>query len=422
MEFVKCSRIASKAIVMPFFLMLAVSMWAQGTESVLHNFGGNPKDGSDPYDALIFDPAGHLYGTTWSGGHSANCPAGCGTVFQLTRGTRNKWTETVLHSFVSGADGANPYAGLVRDRHGRLYGTTQNGGGGPCGSIGCGVVFELTPVTGGGWTENVIYSFQGNTDGEAPYGGLVFDKSGNLYGTTFLGGQYSGGIAFELTPGSNGSWGKGTIYNFGNTSILDGSGPLSGMAFGPEGKLYGVTHSGGNATCLCGTVFELTPAGGGQWTESVLYNFTDGNDGANPYSVPVFDSKKHLYGTTSQGGAFNGGSVFSISLGSQLAEKTLYSFTRGSDGGAPFCGVIFDQSGNLYGTTAAYGSGTGGVVFELKPGSNNQWTETVLYSFPTGDLGAYPYGSLVFGTDGNLYGTTFGGGTGDFGTVFSVTP
>ena len=248
---------------------------------------------------MIFDKAGNLYGTTYTGGM-----ANRGVVFELTP-SGSGWTETVLHSFTGSPDGAYPSSGMTFDPAGNLYGTTQSGG---C-STGCGTVFELTPSLSG-WTETVLYNFRGPNDGVVPYGGLVLDPAGNLYGTTPYGGAGGGGTVFELTP-SNGGWVFGVLYSF----VLEGTGgPTDTLARSAAGNLYGTVFSGGNFNgCSgygCGSVFELSPSGGG-WIFTSLHEFHDGKDGGNPYAGVILDPAGNLYGTTS--GLLGGdGSVFEI--------------------------------------------------------------------------------------------------------------
>jgi uncharacterized repeat protein (TIGR03803 family) len=284
-------------------------------EKLVHNFRG--EDGTNPYGALIIDAAGNLYGTTYAGG-SGKCTkkggsvVGCGTVFELTPAAGGTWTETVLHNFTNdGIDGTNPYAALVLDSSGNLYGTTFLGGDATtCGTPGCGTAFEVTPVAGGSWTERVLHSFSDNGDGYNPFASLTLDSAGNLYGTTYEGGNNADcpcGTAFELTPTAGGSWTETVLYNF----VANGSFPYGGVVFDAVGNLYGTTETGGIDDR--GTVFELTPAGGSAWTETILYSFSDtGKDGNYPVASPTLDAAGNLYGTTSGGGFFLNGTAFEI--------------------------------------------------------------------------------------------------------------
>jgi uncharacterized repeat protein (TIGR03803 family) len=278
------------------------------TETVLHSFSPNGGDGQSPRASLILDAAGSLYGTTQYGG------AGGGTVFELTP-TEQGWTETILHNFGSGADGAWPYSSLIFDSGGNLYGTTWRGG-----VYGAGTVFELTPDLSGGWTEMILHDFGKSVDGASPYSGLILDAAGNLYGTAYYGGTYDGGMVFELTPTARGSWMEKLLHNFNNSNGKDGYQPYAGLIFDTKGNLYGTTLYGGSGACNdgifgsgCGTVFELMPQAGGHWTETILHDFNyDGRDGIFPYSTLTLNSVGNLLGTTYLGGGYNDGTVYEI--------------------------------------------------------------------------------------------------------------
>src|ERR1019366_934096 len=210
----------------------------------------------------------------------------------------------VLYSFIhNGTDGGFPQAGLIFDAAGNLYGTTSEGGTSSSCSGGCGTVFELTPTAGGGWTEKVLHNFNSNgTDGANPYAGLIFDAAGNLYGTTTVGGTYYYGTVFELTPTAGGGWTEKVLHSF-NYNGTDGNNPQASLTIDAAGNLYGTTSGGGTYGNYKGTVFELTPAAGGDWTETVLHNFV-GPDGAAPLAGLIFDAAGNLYGTTSGGGTY----------------------------------------------------------------------------------------------------------------------
>jgi uncharacterized repeat protein (TIGR03803 family) len=393
------------------------------TETVLYSFcapQANCADGERPEAGLIFDLKGNLYGTTYSGGDHDYCGnnrgAGCGVVFKLTP----EGKETVLYSFCAQTnctDGAGPAAGLIFDQRGNLYGTTDAGG-----AYGYGVVFKLTPKG----KETVLYSFcaQGGyscTDGANPYFGAVLDQKGNLYGTTYGGGAYDSGVVFKLTPE-----GKETVlYSFcAQTNCTDGENPAGGLVFDHEGNLYGTTLSGGAHTpgTFGGVVFKLSPKG----KETVLYSFcaqSNCADGAQPYAAPIFDRKGNLYGTTYFGGA-NVGVVFKLTPnGEETVLHTFCTQNNCTDGAYPYAGLLFDQKGNLYGTTSAGGAPRyAGVVFKLTP----EGEETVLYSFCwhiNCTDGAAPLTGLVLDRKGNLYGTTVSGGASEYeGVVFKLSP
>jgi uncharacterized repeat protein (TIGR03803 family) len=390
-------------------------------EKVLYNFGATSTDGGVPDAGLVFDTAGNLYGTTKYGG--AN---GAGMVFELKLATGGGWTEKVLYNFgATSTDAAHPIAGLVFDGSGNLYGTTFAGG-----SVGLGTVFELSPGTGGDWTEKVLHSFGTTlTDGEVPESGLIFDANGNLYGTTEAGGAYDTtyggasngyGTAFELSPGTGGNWTEKVLYSFNYLSQTDGYYPAAGLVFDTKGNLYGTTSDGGSGQDLegGGTVFELSPATGGGWTEKVLYNFGGGSP--NGYRIlggVVLDASGNLYGTANSGGNGFGldGTLFELSpaAGASWALTLLHSFgAYETDGINPTAGLVFDTNGNLYGTTEGGGVNSFGTVFELSPETGGSWTETVLHSFNlTSADGASPYAGLILDATNNLYGTTQYGGT-----------
>jgi uncharacterized repeat protein (TIGR03803 family) len=398
----------------------ASAVW---TEKVLHSFG-NGTDGVSPQAGLISDAAGNLYGTTSSGGTYTYY----GTVFELTPTAGGGWTEQVLHSFNNnGTDGLYPSSGLIFDAAGNLYGTTSGGGDYSCnGSSQCGTVFELSPTEGGGWTETVLHSFGNGTDGIVPYANLVFDTAGNLYGTTQYGGTYGGGTVFELSPTAGGGRTEQVLYSF-NCTGPDGCWPEASLIFDAVGNLYGTTSYGGTYFPF-GTAFELTPAAGGGWTEQVLHSFGSGIDGAYPHARLIFDAVGNLYGTTGGGGLWGYGTVFELAptVGGGWMETVLYSFcwqTNCADGWMPDAGLIFDAAGNLYGTTYYGGAyNYSGTVFELTPAAGGGWTERVLYSFGSGTDGASPQAGLIFDASGNFYGTTYSGGTYNYGTAFELTP
>jgi len=270
------------------------------TETVLYYFcsAADCTDGDEPQAGLIFDSAGNLYGTTGYGGGISSCSGGCGTVFELSPGS-DGWTETVLYTFCVAfqcSDGQHPFASLVFDSAGNLYGTANNGGNSGCGDeTGCGLVFKLAPTSGGKWTQSVLYAFKGAGDGGNPYySGVVLDPAGNLYGTTAYGED---GVVFELVS-SSGEWQEKVIYAF--TDQSDGGFPFGGVILDSSGNLYGTAVKGG--TLGYGVVFEMTPTRNGSWKEKVLHTFTDGHDGADPSSGLVPDADGNLYGTTVSGG------------------------------------------------------------------------------------------------------------------------
>ena len=336
--------------------------------TTLYEFRG-AADGRGPKGNLIFDAAGNLYGTTLYTGKTEYC---CGTVFELTPTASGPWKQTTLYSFKGGDDGGVPNgSGLVFDNAGNLYGTTSEYGQG-----GYGTVFELSPTATGGWTQTVLYSFRGGSDGAAPESGLVFDKVGNLYGETPAGGGktngaciYGGcGTIFELTPGSDG-WTENLLYSFSGGT--DGGGPAGGLDMDAAGNLYGAASFGANSSCPsgCGAAFELSPGTGGTWTESVLYAFS-GRDGSNPLGPLILSRDGDLYGATETGGpTCNCGTVFELSPNSEGGwnQNILYAFTGGSDGLYPQTGLVEDKTGSFYGATYEGGAYNMGTIFKIFP-------------------------------------------------------
>jgi hypothetical protein len=421
-----------------------------------------------PAGGVVFDSAGNLYGATTQG-FGLCPPAQCGSVFQLAPPMKkgDPWTETVLHAFTGNVDGDTPVGGLVIDSAGNLYGTAGYGGTGDCvllgTKVGCGIVYEITPpqTEGGAWTETVLYSFQGGKDGYLPVGDLTFDRAGNLYGATEYGGGYGTcnspyyqhcGTIFELSPPKTkgGKWTEKVLYSFKGVSagaqFGDGANPNGGLVFDNEGTIYGTSYYGGNnkrGICEggvtgtgCGVVFELAPPkkDGGIWTKKLLYRF-DAKDGINPDAGVVFDTNGNVYGTTFFGPPNGFGLSFELRkpLGksNSWTETVLHTFSDGNDGAGPMATVVFDPSGNLYGTTAtATNRSAQGNVFRMGKPTRESASRAfgVLYTFSGAPDGAQPAASLVLDHAGNVYGTTSEGGTGTScgfqgcGTVFEVGP
>jgi uncharacterized repeat protein (TIGR03803 family) len=313
-------------------------------------------------------------------------------------------------------DGNAPEAGPILDSAGNLYGTIPGGG-----SNGLGLVYELM-ATSGGWTEVVLHDFsKSDGDGQDPSAGLVFDAAGNLYGTTPSGGAYGFGTVFELSPLNGGGWAESVLYSFGSGS--DGQTPLAGLVLDQKGNLYGTTSAGG--TYAGGTVFELSPQTGGGWAEIIIHSFdNDGTDGYYPQAAVTLNSAGDLFGTASRGGAYSGGIVFELSPNAEggWSEYLLHTFHDGaSDGGDPSGALLLSAAGNnLYGT-AGGGLYAEGIVFELSREANGVWVEKLLYTFLRNTDGRNPSG-LVFDASGRLYGTTSVGGGSGFGTVYELAP
>ncbi len=409
-------------------LLLVSAAWAAVPEKVLVSINGT---GGNQPNGLSMDAAGNLWGVTLVGG-SGSCPedesplTGCGTVFELTP-TPTGWNYKVIYSFQAGHDGWGPAGQLAFDAAGDVYGVTEQGGGSPSCSYGCGVVYKLTPESGR-YKESVIYRFnptRAHNDGELPMGGLTIDAAGNLYGTTYQGGDgcsFNCGTVFEVSP-SGGGWIESIINNFKGNGSGDGAWPFSSLLFDGAGNLYGTASQGGTGDCGggiggCGAVFELTPSSGG-WSERVLYNFQGGaHDGQLPIGGLVFDAAGNLYGTTEAGGGletcnswYGCGIVFELSPGgSSWSESVVHIFSL-HEGQNPYSGLVIGSTGSLYGVTPLGGVAGWGTAFELTPGTGGLWTESILHNFGNGLDAAVPITPLIFGSDGNLYGASIVGGT-----------
>lgn len=419
------------------FLGLSGAAEAAPAEVVLHDFAGK-KDGASPQSELIADRDGNLYGTTAAGG--AKSASGSGTVFKLTpTGDPDVWTETVLYDFNSAGDGIAPIGGLVMDKKGALYGTTQSGG-----AANSGTVFRLTPPKSGTgkWKERILYSFcaQANcTDGRFPAAGLTLSKTGILFGTTQFGGSGAvgpdEGTAFQLTPPAtkDGDWTESVLYSFCNLeNCKDGFEPNEGrLLLAGNGTLYGMTTK----SDLAGDVYALTPTGGGAYAQSILHDFSLSNgDGRAPLGGLVADKNGQLYGTTQSDSGNGCGTVFRLGESGDLAGyRILYSFCAQpdhSDGARPYAGVILKLNKKgvpnaLYGTTLTAGIPDAGVAFKLVPASDPDalWNETVLHSFCSeSDCadGSSPRFGPLLDWNGALYGTTQIGGAQNLGVVYRV--
>ncbi len=395
------------------------------TETVLYNFSPNT-GGSGPESSLIFDSAGNLYGTTL--GPSSNQ----GIAFQLKPKSSGAWTQTVMHTFGGAGDGVSPSGPLVADSAGNFYGTTSAGG-----AYGLGTVFEIK-ATKTEFVERVLHSFGSGNDGATPYGGVILDSAGNLYGTTLAGGsnfcaysQTNCGTVFELVHNANGGYAEKILHNFAEAGDIDGYEPYGTLTLDPAGHLFGTTLFGGSNIYSQGTVFELIQTASGKWGEKILHTFVaDGTDGERPYSGVTRDAAGSLYGTTYYGGAASMlGTVYELSpgTGGTWTETIIHAFAEDNvDGFLPQGGVVLDSTGNIYGTTVNGGTADEGVVFELSPAGGGVWTETLLFTFtvvPPGNLdGANPQAGLIFNGAGNLYGTTYAGGEFSGGIAFEITP
>jgi uncharacterized repeat protein (TIGR03803 family) len=414
------------AILTGMFILLTANASASQFTG-LHNFLAKP--GEFPNSGLIIGPDGGFYGTTGMSGGSQCFPL-CGAVFEIKQ-TSTGWQYHIVHNFRGpNHDGESPIGPLLFDNVGNLYGTTSavNSTGCFTRHTDCGTVFKLSPTSKGGWEETILYRFTGRADGAWPAGNLVLDSAGNLYGYTLGGGNGKRcsqvcGVVYELSPGASG-WTEAVLHTF--TGGSDGYTPR-GLTPDTSGNLLGVAESGGtaNSNCEagCGTVFKLTPAAGG-WSLSVIYSFSGGSDGGYPISPLVFDTQGNLFGTTLLGGSVQCpnecGTVFELSPnGSGWNFSDVYSFS-GPDGADPQ-GILFDSAGNLFGAASGGKTTCGcGVLFELVPASGN-WTETVLYTFNGKSDGQFPNPVIQDGA-GHLFGTTANGGSDNFGTIFKFAP
>jgi uncharacterized repeat protein (TIGR03803 family) len=361
----------------------------------------------------------------------------------LSSGASPASKEKVLYSFTGGVDGGVPMSDLIFDSAGNLYGTTSQGGNlAACNGSGCGTVFELKH-TADGWKEEVLYSFGGyQSDGIFPQAGVIFDRAGNLYGTTWAGAGDSSfeGTVFRLSPNAHGGWQESVLYGF--TGGSDGGGPQADLVFDSQGNLYGTASQGGSGgnSCFesgCGTVFELTPQPDGSWTETTIHIFTDtGGDGAQPSSGVVPDSAGDLYGVTEYGGAgscqnsdINGsvirgcGTLYKLTLnsGRSVAENVVYSFVPGGGSGIyPSGEPVFDRANRLLAPTQAGGDGFG-TVFELEE-TKRGWRQSEAHIFDGNPDGARPVGRLTMDVNGNMFGATSSGAAvrHEYGTVFEI--
>jgi uncharacterized repeat protein (TIGR03803 family) len=387
----------------------------------------NPLQGAEPMGGLTVDAAGNIYGTTLIGGAtcSFNGSAGCGAVYQLSPPGQQggAWTQSVLHSFVHYAGGAEPAGAVIRDDAGNLYGTTVYGG-----QYGLGVAYELSPPGAGqtAWTQTVLHNFAGAGDGASPQAGLVLASNGTLYGTAYYQNGGGGcGSVFSLTPPAPGktAWTEATLYNFAGPA--DGCQPQSALIIGAGGVLYGTTTSGGAGKA--GTLFSLTPPANGSnsWTEATVYSFPAASGGAGSWAGLLQDAAGALYVATAHGGggACSGGCGVMNKLtqsGGAWSATVIYSFLGGKDGRHPGGQIAFDAQGNLYGATRGHLATPGGTVFRLTPaGAGAPWTETTLYHFLNAGDGAEPNSGAVLGQNGEAYGTLQLGGA--FGAVFGIS-
>jgi uncharacterized repeat protein (TIGR03803 family) len=341
-----------------------------------------------------------------------------GTVYKMASNLDGTWTESIIYSFTGGSDGFDPGGTLALDSSGNLYGTTRIGGGNGC---SCGTVFELSPSSSG-WNYRLLYTFTGGVDGSYPEAPLALDSIGRIYGSAFEGGAFGVGTVFSLAPKPGGKWRFSLLHTF--TGGKDGGYPATGLIFDAAGDLYAATAYGGtncNYRLGCGVAYKLTPGVGG-WKETVLHTFTGGLDGEFPSGDFIFDSAGNLYGVAGGGGINGEGVVYELEPSSDgWREQVLHAFIGKPDGASPNGRLLFDAAGNLYGATGVGGVGFG-TAYELTP-SGGRWICTLLYTFYTSHAdSANPTGGFVMDSAGNLYGAAAGGGYYAAGTVFELSP
>jgi hypothetical protein len=399
------------------------------TYTVLHNFTGGA-DGGVTQVGLTMDAAGNFYGTTYYGGNNELCAGrNCGTVFKLAR-SGSGWILAPIYSFAGGTDGANPYSRATIAPDGTLYGAASTGGGTGCNGVGCGAIFHLTPpltaphsavVT---WNETILYRFTGASDEAHPWGDLTLDQAGSIYGTAARGGSTTCsaggcGVTYKLTRSGN-TWTETTLYS---PQLGDPVYPAGGVVMDGSGNLYGVFEESGQYDG--GAVYELSPSESG-WTEQTIYRFTSGTDGGNPLGGLIFDSSGNLWGTTTSGG--NGsGTAFELStVNGGWSFDAFYAFASGSLN-VPSDKLLMDSAGNLYGTTSSFLDNSG-TAYKLSS-SNGSWTESDLHQFDLSN-GSVPMSVVVSDANGHLYGTASAGGSSGSGcllgngcgVIWEITP
>ncbi len=406
------------AIAASVFIVLLTAIAAQAqTFQVLHNFTGG-RDGANPLDGLTIDRDGNLYGTASAGGNQAyGCQNfygthGCGAVFELAHAGTG-WILRPVYDFPSSSNGYPEY-GVAFGPDGALYGVTN---GGSC----CGGVYRLAPpatiCTGFtcNWQQTVLHQFTGQPDASGPSSRVTFDSADNLYGLTFAGGVYNGGVVYELSRNGTG-WTENVIYSFGINGSNGEDFPSGQLAIDPAGNLYSSAECNVNMGCFYGEVWELQPSQQG-WNESVLFQF-NGFNGYAPYSGVIRDSSGNLYGTNSgnTGGGNGSANVYELSPSNGGWNFTsLYDY--GDFGEDSTSALTMDSAGNLYGADSITGDG---YIFKLTHSGNN-WTFSRLHSF-SGSDGAGASGQIVIDSAGNLYGTTAAGGAYGYGVIWEITP
>ncbi len=405
------------ALVQGSLLLLAFcSTLAASSQQIIFTFPADGSGGSVPTGGLISDAAGNLYGVTELGGAFEN-----GAVLKLSF-ENGAWSETVLYSFLGASlgDGSGPSSALLLDNKGNLYGTTVSGGSG-----GHGTVFKVAPDGNGGWTETILHAFNGKDGGGPTYAPLVSDAQGNLYGVTEGGcvfGYCANGSAFEVSPRQNGSWSFKVLHSFGYTGL-----PLGGLIFDKAGNLYGTTTYAGPKVCSltgCGTIYKLS-RGAKSWVFATIHAFNY-SDGEYPMGNLLMNSSGNIYGATLTGGAYNGGVAFMLSATKTgWKETVLYVFGAAGDGSGP-SSLVFGASGHLFGsvpisTDANYNT-LNGYAFELSRNANGTWSEKRVYSFPQGNSVPFPNSNLIWNNARTALFGTIGPYSDPAGAVYEVTP
>jgi hypothetical protein len=405
------------AVAFAFTTLLAPSAAGASKYKILHTFGSG-RDGSLPSGPLLLSGNAELFGSTYNGGTGSCGDYGCGMTFELQHRADGHWNEIVLHDFTGGQDGAIPVGNMVSNGTGRMYGTLS-------GDIsGQGAIFELKQVSKR-WTLGLIYQHQEFSPG------LLLDDSGDLIG--FIGaGDYGSGAVGKLSPGPKG-WTYTQFYSFCNPhSCPDGDDPEFPLSWDAHGNLYGTTFFGGNGppqcpgSLGCGVAFQMTPNSDGTWTYHVMHRFANfPTDGQYPDGGLAVDASGATYGVTGYGGVHGQGTVFKMtpSTGGHWKQSVLYDFPNCADGCFPGRTLVFDKLGSLYGVASGGLQDCGntcGVVFKLAPQKNGKWNYSVMHKF-TGKDGNSPWGVIV-DDKGNIFGTTSAGGTYNSGVAFEITP
>ena len=324
--------------------------------TVLYSFTGGA-DGGEPYKGVTLDAAGNLYGTAVTGG-SGSCEGGCGVAYKLTK-SGTTWTQSVIHAFTGGDDGSGPGSRVALDKGGNVYGMTPTGG-----ANGLGTIYEIHPKRNGDWALRVIHTFTGGSDGTSGSAGKMLLRGGHIYGAVTAGGTNGSGNVFELTPTRIGEWGFKILYSF--QGAPDGIFPYGALLFDAAGNLYGTTYYGG--TNGLGAVYKLSPTDSGEWNETVLYSFKAGTDGNSSISNLVSDAAGNLYGTTSEGG-LGSGTIFKLTPGQNgtWTESIPHSFQGSPDGAFPYAGMVGGSAGSFYGATVHGGDDGEGSIYKFTP-------------------------------------------------------